>query len=307
MKLAAKSKQPPPQYRQERKKKPHLWAFLFLAPTVILMAIWNYYPLINTIQISFQKVDLFGRPAGFAGFNNYLSLFQSGDFTKVLTRTFVFVIGMVIIKLVLGFAVALPLSSALRGTIFARPIVLIPMAFSGAVTAVFFKTMFAPKVGTFAQLLKLFHIPEPSWLTDPKWAYMALFITITWGGLGFIILLYMAALDSIPKEVMEASALDGVGWFKRIWTIQLPLISPTLFFLVITQTMGALKEFTTIFILTNGGPQDSTTTLTVQLYRLGFGTNVDFGRSAAYGLVLMILVGIVAFIQFRIGEKRVIY
>lgn len=271
------------------------------------MVLFNYYPFLDTIKISTQSTDLFGRPNGFIGLDNYKDMFESGEFWQVMLRTFVFVVLVVSLKLVLGLAIALPLSSGLAGTRIIRPIVLIPMAFSAAVTSVIFKTMFAPKVGTFDQALNAIGLPAPPWLTNGTWAMIAILITISWTSLGMVIMLFMAALDSIPKEVLEAASLDGVGLWQKILHMQIPLISPTIFFLVVTQTMGALKEFTVIKVLTGGGPNDATTTLTIQLYKLAFGSNVDYGTSAAHGIVLMIIVGIVAFIQFRMGEKKVVY
>ncbi len=290
-----------------KRNRPFFWAYLFLAPTIALMLLFNYYPFFNTIQISMQSTDLFGRPSGFIGATNYESMFASPDFGQVMLRTGIFVVGIVAIKLFLGLAIALPLSSGLAGTIFVRPIVLIPMAFSAAVTSVIFKTMFAPKTGTFDQIFSALHIPGIPWLTHPLWAILAILITISWTSMGMVILLLMSALDSIPKEVMEAASLDGVSGWRKIFSIQLPLISPTIFFIVVTQTMSALKEFTVIKILTNGGPNNATTTLTIQLYKLAFGSNVNYGVSAAYGTVLMVLVGIVAFVQFRLGERKVTY
>ena len=134
-------------------RRPRPWAYLFLAPIIALMVLFNYYPFLDTIKISTQSTDLFGRPNGFIGLDNYKDMFESGEFWQVMLRTFVFVVLVVSLKLVLGLAIALPLSSGLAGTRIIRPIVLIPMAFSAAVTSVIFKTMFAPKVGTFDQAL----------------------------------------------------------------------------------------------------------------------------------------------------------
>ncbi|MDU0969349.1 MAG: sugar ABC transporter permease [Actinomycetaceae bacterium] len=271
------------------------------------MVLFNYYPFFDTIKISTQSTDLFGRPNGFIGFGNYADMFASDDFWQVMLRTVIFVVLTVSMKLILGLAIALPLSSGLAGTRLVRPIVLIPMAFSAAVASVVFKTMFAPRVGLFDQFLRTLGLPTPPWLTSGGWAMVAILITIAWTSMGMVIMLFMAALDSVPREVLEAASLDGVNLWQRIVHMQLPLISPTIFFLVVTETMGALKEFTIIQVLTNGGPNNATTTLTIQLYKLAFGSNVDYGTSAAHGIILMIIVGIVAFFQFRMGEKKVVY
>lgn len=271
------------------------------------MLLFNYYPLVDTVRISMQSTDLFGRPSGFIGLANYVEMFASTEFHMVMLRTTIFVVLVVSIKLVLGLAIALPLSSGLAGTVLVRPIVLIPMAFSAAVASVIFKTMFTPRVGTFDQMLTALGLPAPQWLTSSTWAMISVLITMSWFSMGLIIMLFMAALDSVPKEVLEASDIDGVNWWQKIIRMQLPLISPTIFFIIVTQSIAALKEFTVINVLTEGGPNSATTTLTIELYNLAFGSNVDYGRSTAHGIVLMVIVGIVAFFQFKLGEKRVVY
>lgn len=284
-----------------------LWAYLFLAPTMVCFAVFSYYPLADTIYRSTQASDLFGRPAAFVGLDNYIDMFSSTAFFSTLGTTLFYVVGSVGIKLIVGLAIAVPLSSRLIGTKFARPIVLVPMAFSTAVTAVIFKLMYQPEVGTADQILKALGITPPEWLTDPHLALISVILTDLWMGIGLSVLLLLSALDSIPTNIMEAGALDGAKSLKRFFYLQLPLITPTVFFIVITQTIAALRQFTLINILTQGGPADATTTLTYDLYNIAFASNANFGESSARGVVLMVIVGVISWLQFRIGEKRVVY
>lgn len=284
-----------------------IWPYLFLLPALVVFALFCYYPLGDTIYRSLYSTDLFGRPVRFVGFTNYIEMFTSAEFLRVIGVTVAFVVGCVLLKLIIGLAVAVPLSTRLAGTAFARPIVLIPMAFSSAVAAVVFKMMYQPATGTFDQILNAVGAPTPAWLTSPRWSLASIVFADTWVGLGLVILLLMAALDSVPDSTLEAAALDGATGWRRMWSIQIPLITPTLFFVIVTQTVQALREFTLIRILTEGGPSGSSTTLTYELYRIAFASNADYGSSAAHGVVLMIVVAAVTYLQFHIGERRVNY
>lgn len=288
------------------RRRPHLWAYLFLLPTVAIMGLFDYWPLVSTFQLSTQATDLFGRAAGFVGGDNYLDMLSDPAFAKTLVTTFVFTGASVVGKLICGLAIALPLSSKLAGSRVVRPMVLIPMAFSVAVASVVFKTMFLPKSGTIDSFLAVFGISGPAWLTDPRWAMVSIVMVDVWVTIGMVVLLLMAALDGVPLSVLEAAEMDGTPWWRRIWSIQLPIITPTLFFIVVTQSVQALREFTLINILTQGGPSGATTTLTYDLYAEAFASNANYGASAARGVVLMVIVGLFSLLQFRL-ERRVNY
>ncbi len=288
------------------RQRTYRWAYLFLSPTIGIMLLFDYWPLVSTINLSMQTTDLFGRPAGFVGAENYTKMLTQPEFGRTLFVTLLFTVFTVAAKLVVGLAIALPLSSRLAGSRLVRPLVLIPMAFSVAIASVVFKTMFLPRSGTIDMFLSLFGIQGPSWLTDPKWAMVSVVIVDTWVSLGMVILLLLAALDNVPVSVLEAADIDGVGPWSRITSIQVPLITPTVFFLVVTQSISALREFTLLNILTKGGPDGATTTLTFDLYQKAFASNADYGASTSRGVMLMVIVGLFSWLQFRV-EKWVNY
>lgn len=289
-----------------KRHRTYPWAYLFLLPTVVIMGLFDYWPLISTLRLSLQSTDLFGRAAGFAGAQNYAEMFSDPNFGRTLFTTVIFTVLSVAGKIVCGLAIALPLSSQLAGSRLVRPIVLIPMAFSVAIASVVFKTMYLPISGTFDTFLALFGIQGPAWLTSPQWAMASVVLVDIWTSIGLVVLLLMAALDGVPASVLEASQIDGATWYQRILRIQIPLITPTLFFITVTQSVSAMREFALINILTSGGPNGATTTLTYDLYEQAFASNADYSASAARGIVLMVLVGIFSLIQFRF-EKRVNY
>lgn len=286
----------------------YTWVWLFLLPTAIFSLVFEYYPFFRAIILSFQTTDLFGRPTGFAGLSNYATMFSSAEFWQIFAWTLIFTLSSVVLKLGLGVAIALPLSYRLKGTVFMRTAVLVPMAVSTAVGTLIFGQMFKPIVGAVDQIVMALGFGSIPWFTDPNWARTGVIIADLWVGISFVVLLLMAAIDNIPEEVNEAAELDGCTRFNNVLRIVLPLISPMLLFLVITQSVDALRQFTVIDALTRGGPSGATTTLVFDVYQQAFGNSTnDYAAAAASGLVLMVIVVILSAIQFKLSNKKVNY
>jgi len=290
------------------RRAPAWWAVLLLLPALAFFIVFDYYPLGRVVGLSFQSTDLFGRPSGFIGVENYVDMFSSPQFLSTLGVTFAFAIGSVIAKIVLGLAIALPMSTSARAGWLARPVVLIPMAISVAVAGLVFRAMFQPGFGLADQILAALGIPSPGWLTNPNFALVSVIIVDTWVGIGFTVLILLAGLASIPQEIREAAALDGAGAWRTGVSIVIPLISSSVLFLVIYHTVGALREFTVINVLTQGGPADATRTLVIDIWNLAFGASGgNFGQASARAIVLLVIVGVVSFIQFRVSNRKVHY
>lgn len=284
------------------------WAIALLVPALAFFVLFDYYPLVRVVTLSFQSTDLFGRPSGFIGFENYADMFSSPQFLSTLTTTFLFAVGSVTLKLVCGLAIALPMSSSRRAGWLARPVVLIPMAVSVAVAGLVFRALFQPGFGLADQILASIGLSSPGWLTNPDFALISVIIVDTWVGIGFTVLILLAALAGVPQEVREAAAIDGAGPVRTGISIVMPLISSSILFLVIYHTVGALREFTVINVLTQGGPADATRTLVIDIWNLAFGSSGgNFGDASARAIVLLVVVGIVSFIQFRVSNKKVHY
>ena len=284
------------------------WPILLLLPAVGFFLIFSYYPLVRVIVLSFQTTDLFGRPAGFIAFQNYAAMFASPQFAKTLLTTFTYALGSVTAKLLIGLAIALPISASGKAGLFARPIVLVPMAVSVAVAGLVFKALFQPGFGLFDQLLATIGLPSPGWLTNPDFALVSVIMVDAWVDIGFTVLILLAGLASVPTELREAAATDGAGPFKIGLLIVIPLISPTILYLIIYHTVGALREFTVINVLTQGGPANATRTLVIDIWNLAFGSaGGNFGEASARAVVLLIIVGIVSYLQFRISNRAVHY
>ncbi|MDO5670193.1 MAG: sugar ABC transporter permease [Corynebacterium sp.] len=280
-----------------------------MLPVIIVFLLFQYYPLLRTLIMSMQGTNIFGQPTGFVGFENFRLMFTDPRFLRELFITLVYTVGSVVGKIVVGLAIAIPLSARLKGTVFLRSFVLIPMAMSVAATAVAFRSILQPVSGPLDRFLAFVGIDQPPrWLTDETWALFSVTTVEVWFSIGYVTLLLLAALDGVPDDVMEAGSMDGASELRKMWSIQLPLISPTIFFLIITLTIFALRQFAIISVLTGGGPGGATTTLVIGIYNSAFGTGTaDYGASAARGVILMLIVLVITAIQFRFIERRVHY
>lgn len=290
------------------KRKFQLWPWLCVLPAIVFLLIFEYYPFIRSIILSFQTTDLFGRPVGFAGFANYQSMLSSAEFWRILGWTILFSICSVGLKLGIGVLIAIPLSYRLRGTVFMRSTILIPMAVSTAVGTLIFSQIFQPVVGAADQITTGVGIGSIDWFTSPIWARVGVVIADVWVGISFIVLLLMAAIDNIDDDIFEAAQLDNCIGFKQVTQIVLPMISPMLLFLSITQMLAALREFTVIHALTGGGPAGATTTLVFDLYQRAFGSSTnDYAGAAASAMVLLIIVLLLSYLQYRLSRGKVNY
>ncbi|MBB3115319.1 carbohydrate ABC transporter permease [Corynebacterium bovis] len=297
----------PARARAAARRRP-LWPWLFLLPALLLFAVFDYYPFLRAVVLSFQATDLFGRPAGWAGLENYTVMLSSGEFWSTFAWTLVFTVASTVVKLVLGLAIAVPLARRLRGTAVLRSAVLIPMAVSTAVGALIFSQILAPSVGPADQLADLVGLGPVGWLTDAGWARVSVLVVDTWAGISFVVLLLLAAIDGVPGDITEAAGLDGCTGLRYIRHMLVPSIAPMLLFLAVTQSVAALREFTVINALTGGGPAGATQTLVVDLYTRAFGDSTnDYSSAAASGMVLAVFIVVLSAVQFALSARKVTY
>ncbi|XBH21015.1 sugar ABC transporter permease [Jonesiaceae bacterium BS-20] len=289
------------------KSKPPLWTVLALIPGLAVVIVFCYYPLARTVLLSVQGSDLFGRPTGLIGLENYREMFADSDFWATLLRTLIFTLGSVVGKIAVGLALAIPLAQRVRGTVFARSIVLIPMAVSVAVAGLAFRALMTPQYGLLDQVLAVFGAGPAGWLTDSKMAMVSVILVDVWTAIGFVTLLLITALDSIDESVNEAASLDGATALRKLRNITIPLITPTLFFVVVTQSIQAMREFAVINVVTGGGPARGTHTLVFDIYTKAFGGSADYGGASARGIILLLIIGLLSAVQFGVLEKKVNY
>jgi sn-glycerol 3-phosphate transport system permease protein len=283
-------------------------AFLFLLPSLVVFLVFVFYPLAQSFSLSVHSNDIIGRPTLFVGLRNYVAMLTGPDFRQVLWTTFSFAILTVVPGIAIALGLALLLTARIRGIRFFRTVFALPFAFSVATSAVVFSVLFNSAVGVLNGFLYQLGSAGLSWLTDPGIALVSIAIATVWLQLGYDLLVLAAGLGAIPDELYEAARLDGASGWRLARSITLPLLAPQLFFLIVVSTIQSLQNFGQIYILTRGGPSNSTTTLVYSIYSraFAFGSS-DFGFASAEAVVLLLVVLVITTIQFGILERRVFY
>ena len=294
-----------PAHRSRRRRGYALFA-LFAFPNLALIAVFAYWPIIANLYLSLTNWDFISPQPLFIGLTNYTSMLASPSFHKVLWVSVVWVVVVVGISLVLGVLLAALFSKKLPGTSVVTGIVFTPHVVSGAAIAVVWLFIFDPNYGLARVVFNLVGADSPNWTTDADWALPALLIVSIWKGVGFVAIVYLAGIQGLPSDVLEAAKLDGASPVQTFMKVVLPLLSPTTFFLVITQTLAAFQAFDIIAIMTSGGPASSTTTLSWFIYEQAF-LRSNVGYSAAAGTVMFVVLMIITALQFRFVEKKVHY
>jgi sn-glycerol 3-phosphate transport system permease protein len=283
-------------------------ALAFVAPSLVLFSVWIFYPLVRSVYLSFHGNDLFGRPAAFVGLAQYQQLFTSPNLRETIVRTAIFAVLTVVPGLILGTVIALTLQARIAGIGIFRTLLATPFAFSVATASVIFQIFFNPGVGVFNGILNIFHAQPVGWLTNPATALVSVAVATVWLQLGYNVLVLSSGLQGIPEEIYEAARLDGARGLRLATRVTLPMLTPTLFFLLVVSTITALQSFGQIHILTRGGPAGATTTLVYSLYLNAFAFgSTNYGLASAMALVLFFIVIAVTAIQFGVLERRVFY
>ena len=286
----------------------HGWlAYFFLAPTIVILLLFLYYPAIDTFGLSTQLVKLGIPRTAFVCVSNFTSLVGDPKYLQAVGVTILMSVAIVVFSLAIALTVAMVAYLPVKGARIYRTFLIWPYAISPVVAGIIFLLIFNPLAGIFNHFYEaVFGVAIP-WLNNPAYAPWAVIIASVWKSLGFNILFYIAGLQNVPSDLVEAAAIDGANAWKRFWSVVFPMLSPITFFLIITNTTYAVFEtFGTIDTLTSGGPLGSTTTLMYRIYDVGF-TNRDLGKAAAQSIVLFILVIGFTLLQFRTTSKRVTY
>ncbi|HYH11089.1 MAG TPA: sugar ABC transporter permease [Thermomicrobiales bacterium] len=282
---------------------------LFILPNFFFLILFTYWPLWENVRLSLQQTDLlaFSAEPEFVGLENYTWLFDNSTFRLVVRNTVVFIVSCVVLTLGLGLAIALLLNEKLRFRNGVRALVFAPYLLSGAAIGIVWAYIFDPRFGLLSQILGWFNIPSPHWLDRPEWALPAIIIVYVWKNLGFATVIFLAGLQSIPKDLYDAAKVDGAGAWWRFRSVTLPMLSPISFFIMVTSVLATFQAFDIQQVMTAGGPAYATTTLVYYVYEQSFGQGANFGRAAAAAIVLFISMLIVTAIQMYYTEKKVNY
>ncbi|RME83209.1 MAG: sugar ABC transporter permease [Caldilineae bacterium] len=281
--------------------------WLFLLPTLIILLVFLYYPVIQTFRLSFYRVAFLGLKTQFSGLENYIDLAKDSTYHHTVWVTVVVAAAVVVIGLSVSLAIAMLANQKIRGASVYRILLIWPFALSPAVAGVVFLFMFSPGFGVVNYITSLITGTELNWLGNPRLAILLVIMASVWKNLGYNIVFYLAALQNLNTEVLEAASIDGANAWKRFRHVTFALLSPMTFFLLITNiTYSFFDVFGMIDILTKGGPLDATNVMIYNLYRDAF-EYYKTGLASAQSVILFLLVVGLTLIQFRTSGRQVHY
>jgi sn-glycerol 3-phosphate transport system permease protein len=280
--------------------------YLFLAPSLLVFICFLFYPMLRSVYLSMTLTDPRGRVAAFVGLDNYKDLFASGQFYTNLKVTLLFVLLTVPTTMIWSLFLAALTHNKLRGMKIFQFIFSLPIVISVGTGSIIWWLLFHPTAGMLNYFIGLLGVSPISWLADPNWAIVSVSMMTVWMNMGFVYIVLLSGLQGIPDDLYESARIDGSGPVRTFVQIVLPLLSPTLFFVLIVSVISAFQAFGQIHILTKGGPMDTTNVVVYSIYQDAF-INFRFGIGSAQALVLFAIILALTVIQFKVLEKKVHY
>lgn len=272
-----------------------------LTPGILVLLSINLFPIADTILTSFNDFYL-PRPdqEHFVGLQNYVNLFKDQRFLESWWRTIQFMLLVVSIEVIVGFSIAIFLTSRLSSTSFLRGIFLMPIVLTPIATAFMWRIMFSPTLGILNYFLEFSHIPPQEWIYSVEQALPSVAVVVAWCKTPFMIMVFYTGLLSIDDDIIDAAMIDGASSWQQLWRIKLPLIRPVFFVAILFQMVDTCKEFDLTFILTRGGPGSATETLSVFTYLHSFGF-LRMGYGSAAAIIMSVFITILAYLLVRYG------
>lgn len=276
--------------------------YLFLLPAGIVLLIFFFIPFFQTIGLSFLDYSNNIYHANFAGLQNYVAILHNPVFYKVMLNTIIYLVVAVPILAIIPLFLAILINQKIKGITLYKILIYLPVIVSIVVAAIAFKWLYAEQ-GILNYLLNVFHIHSIGWLTDPKYAIYSVIIVTIWKGIGYYMMIYLAALMSVPKELYEACDIDGAGFFTKHLTVTIPHIMPTIALVTTISSISAMKIFAEIYVMTKGGPLNSTKTIVYYIYEKAF-ENLDLGYASAMAVILLVIVMAFSLVNILCFEKN---
>jgi len=277
---------------------------IFISPWIIGFALFQLYPIYKSIYYSFCQYDVLNPPI-FIGLKNYSNLFQDEIFLKSIVSTGIYTIMAIPLSMIVSLFFAILLNQKIFGRGIFRTIYFLPSLVPMVALAILWKWMFNGEHGILNYILGLFGIPGPNWLGSTMWATPSIVLTGLWG-VGGSIVIYLAALQDVPRSLYEAAEIDGAGWFSKTRHITIPMISPVIYFNLILGIIGCLQVFAVPYIMTAGGPARSTYYYTMYLFDNAF-SFLKMGYAGAMAVLLFIIILAITFIVTKMTTSRVYY
>ena len=280
-------------------KKKFSWTpYLFLLPAIAFLALTSFLPIFQAIYLSFTNYDFIGNP-NFIGWENYTKLWSDRTFWKVMNNTLIYLIFVVPSLVILSLVLAILVNQKLRSIKFFRAVYYFPVIVSVVVAGIAWKWVYAENgiLNYFLSIISWQPVKIP-WLTNPQTAIFAIMAVVVWRGIGYYMVIYLAGLQAIPADLYEAAAIDGSDGWQKHFDITIPLMQPYIILVSIISSISAMKIFEEVYIMSQGGPANSTKTVVYYLYDKGF-TSLEMGYASAIGVFLFLIIFVVSILTFK--------
>jgi multiple sugar transport system permease protein len=279
--------------------------YLFISPWLIGFVVFLLFPILSSLYYSFTRYEIGGRPH-WIGLGNYTTMFADPRYLNSIVVTFKFAIISVLGVTLLALALALILSQALKGINFFRTAYFMPSVMPMVAVSLTWFYILRPDTGPLAGLLAAIGVEGPRWLGEARWALPALMGINIWISFGGQMVIFLAGIKGIPRELYEVAEIDGAGYWAKLRSVTLPLLTPTIFLNLVLGTIGAMQIFDIPYVMTEGGPGDATRTYMVHLYNKGW-VQLQMGAASAMGWVLFLIIMVITLLVVRSSQAWVYY
>lgn len=275
--------------------------YLFLLPALVILAVFFFIPFFQTIGLSFFDYSSSIYNPEFTALKNYIDILHNPVFYKVMVNTLIYLVVAVPVLAIFPLFIAVLINQKIRGITLYKILIYLPVIVSIVVAAIAFKWLYAQE-GILNYIMQLFHLEPLGWLTDPKYAIYSVIIVTIWKGIGYYMMIYLASLMSVPNELYEACDIDGANFWQKHMTVTVPHLMPTIALVSTISSISALKIFAEIYVMTKGGPLDSTKTIVYYIYEKAF-ENLDLGYASAMAVILLVIVMVFSLLNIFVFER----
>ncbi|GAA1485268.1 sugar ABC transporter permease [Brachybacterium fresconis] len=285
--------------RRSPRRAEKRWGLILAAPATFHVALWTGIPVVAAIVLSFTSYDMVSRPE-FNGIGNYLEIFRDDIFWRAVSHNLILAVVGIPISMIIALVLAVMLNQGLKGEGIFRTMVFLPHVTATVAVAMIWLWIYAPTDNGLANIaLGLFGFENSAWLTSPNTSLMSVLLVTIWQGIGLKMLIYLASMQGISRDLYEAAEIDGAGTIGKFWHITVPMLRPATFFVLVTSIIGNFQTFDLIFNLTAGGPANSTTVITYEIYQTAF-QQFRMGLATAQSVILLIMLVVLTIISRKL-------
>ena len=277
------------------------WVALFLLPSAIPLLLFRVVPMVASAWVSLHEWNMIGAMQ-WVGLDNYISLLSSAETWQILGHTLLYLIGYLPLVFFGGLLIAVALNRKLKARGLLRAAYFVPVVTSWVAVALVWQWLLNPSNGLVNHVLGILHLPQPGWWTDPAWAMPSVILASAWKDLGFVMVILLAGLQAIPQEIEEAAMVDGANAWRRFWSVTFPLLTPSIFFVLIISLINGFQVFDQVNVMTGGGPSGASQVVVGKIYDLSFRYGEAGMASALSWILFAIILGITA-VQMH-GQKK---